>query len=169
MTLLWHGNEPIGICVFVSPPVSLSQRNRYFGRRGRWDSTVLKSLNRQLVLLQRVVLHPTYRGAGVAVPFVERSCELCPYPWIETLTRMGHIHPFFEKAGFTRVGVSRTPKGSRTAHSRLYGRQLSEESHRKSAGSEPVYYVRDNRGFGHRASGFGKKVSHGSCSCDTDD
>ena len=105
MTLLWHGNEPIGICVFVSPPVSLSQRNRYFGRRGRWDSTVLKSLNRQLVLLQRVVLHPTYRGAGVAVPFVERSCELCPYPWIETLTRMGHIHPFFEKAGFTRVGV----------------------------------------------------------------
>lgn len=146
MTLLWHRDEPIGICVFVSPPASLAQRNRYFGRRGRWDATALKALNRQLVLLQRVVLHPAYRGAGVAVPFIERSCELCPYPWIETLTRMGHIHPLFEKAGFIKVGSSRPAKGTHQAHSRLFGgNRLSQETHRKSDGGDPVYYIRDNR------------------------
>src|SRR5690606_15039938 len=91
--LLWQRNEPVGICVFVSPPKCLSLRNRYFGRSGRWERTTMRTLNRQLVTLSRVVLHPTLRGAGIAQQFVRRCCELCPYPWIETLTEMGHFNP----------------------------------------------------------------------------
>ncbi len=110
-------------------------------------------MNRQLVMLSRVVVHPTYRGAGVAAKFVRRSCELCPFPWIETLAQMGHINPFFEHAGFVRVGSSRPQRRSRTAHSAIYGgnRQdasrglVSEETYQKSRYAEPVYYVFDNR------------------------
>ena len=40
-----------------------------------------------------------YRGAGLASDFVRASCASCPAPWIETLTVMGHLNPFFEKAG----------------------------------------------------------------------
>lgn len=153
VTLLWHGDEPVGICVFVSPPISLALRNRYFGRSGRWERTSMRTLNRQLVMLSRVVVHPTYRGAGVAAQFVRRSCELCPYPWIETLTQMGHINPFFEAAGFVRVGSSRPRNRSRVNHSVIYGGRrshaskglVSEETHRKSRYAEPVYYVFDNR------------------------
>jgi hypothetical protein len=67
---------------------------------------------------------------------------------------MGHFHPFFEKAGFVRVGVSAAQRGSRADHSALYvGRTskssrrqlLSAESHEKSRYAEPVYYVYDNR------------------------
>jgi len=113
----------------------------------------MRTLNRQLVMLSRVVVHPTYRGAGIAARFVRRSCELCPYPWIETLAQMGHINPFFETAGFVRVGSSRPRHRSRVNHSVIYGGRrsnasqglVSEETHRKSRYAEPVYYVFDNR------------------------
>ncbi|MEZ6056617.1 MAG: hypothetical protein R3C01_07920 [Planctomycetaceae bacterium] len=78
-------------------------------------------MNSQIVQLQRVVIHPTYRGAGIAAAFVRRSCELSPSPWIETLTQMGHINPFFERAGFVRVGVTKRQVASHASHSALYG------------------------------------------------
>jgi ABC-type ATPase with predicted acetyltransferase domain len=153
VTLLWHGREPVGICVFTSPPMSLAARNRYFGCSGKWTRTALRTLNQQLVMLSRVVLHPTYRGAGIAALYVRRSCELCPFRWIETLAEMGHVNPFFEKAGFVRVGASASAPQSRSAYSQIYGgrRQhgaaglISEETYRKSRHARPVYYVFDNR------------------------
>lgn len=154
MTVLWHGDEPIGICVFSTPPKSLRQRSRFFGLSGRWSRCQLQALNAQISLLSRVVLHPTYRGAGLAAEFIRASCQSCPWPWIETLTEMGNVHPFFEKAGFVRVGKSAAVRRSRSAHSSLYvGRKggkrlprlLSQESHAKSRYAEPVYYVFDNR------------------------
>jgi hypothetical protein len=152
---LWRGEEPIGICVFVSPPISLKLRNQFFGRSGRWSREGLKSLNHSVVMLQRVVIHPTYRGAGIAAAFVRRACELCPYPWIETLTQMGHVNPFFEAAGFTRVGVVAARVCSRREHSALYGGKrrhgqalISRETFEKSRYSNPVYYIFDNRAAG---------------------
>lgn len=147
--MLWHGGEPIGICVFTTPPKSLRQRSRYFGLSGRWSKWQLQALNAQLAMLSRVVLHPAYRGAGLAADFIRASCRACPWPWIETLTEMGHFHPFFEKAGFVRVGRSMTKRRTRAEHSKLYvgckSKLLSHESHEKSRYAEPVYYVFDNR------------------------
>src|SRR5207248_9325375 len=108
--LLWHGAEPVGICVFGTPAASLSLRSRFFGLHNPRSRVALSALNEQLWLLQRVVLHPTYRGAGIAAGFVRAACESCPVPWVETLTAMGHANPFFERAGFTRVGVIRPSK-----------------------------------------------------------
>ena len=151
---------PIGICLFTSAPHALSMRNRFFGQRPRWSRTALRLRDRQIVMLSRVVLHPAWRGAGLAADFVRASCRLCPWPWIETLTQMGHINPFFERAGFTRVGTStgrRKQAGRRTSrsqHSAIYGKRhtahaprrlLSPETHRKSRYAAPVYYIFDNR------------------------
>src|SRR5205823_14593321 len=111
VVLLWHGAEPIGVCVFGTPAASLTLRSRYFGLHNPRGGVHLAALNRQLWLLSRVVLHPTYRGAGIAAAFIRRACETCPVPWIETLSAMGHVNPFFERAGFVRVGVVR--KGGR--------------------------------------------------------
>jgi hypothetical protein len=163
MTLLWHRDEPIGICVFIAPPKCLSQRNRYFGLSGRWGRLQLQAINRQLAMLSRVVIHPTFRGAGIAHQFVRRSCQMCPYPWIETLTQMGHVNPFFERAGFVRVGASRPKHHSRSEHSKLYGSRkdgqkkslVSRETYEKSRFSNPVYYVFDNRT---RGEGQGTRV-----------
>ncbi|HQR06506.1 MAG TPA: hypothetical protein PLN21_06775 [Gemmatales bacterium] len=98
-------------------------------------------------VLSRVVIHPTYRGAGLASDFVRVSCASCPVPWIETLTVMGHLNPFFEKAGFKRVGVIRKEKTlTPRAYAQLYGsKKLTDETLRKSLHAEPVYYLFDVR------------------------
>ncbi|MGL6095158.1 MAG: GNAT family N-acetyltransferase [Fimbriiglobus sp.] len=144
--LLWHGPDPVGICVFGTPAASLALRSRFFGLTDPRNRVAMAALNEQLWLLQRVVLHPTYRGAGVATGFVRRACELCPVDWIETLSAMGQANPFFERAGFTRVGVVRK-SGRETGHGAYGGRtRVTAETLRKSRHSEPVYYVFDNRG-----------------------
>ena len=149
VVLLWHGAEPIGICVFAAPAASLHLRNRYFGLHGSHSSLHLSGLNRQLWLLARVVLHPTYRGAGIGAAFVRRACAGCPVAWIETLSAMGQANPFFERAGFVRVGVIRKDRRATGADSYvgIYGGggRVSAETVMKSRFSEPVYYVFDNR------------------------
>lgn len=147
MILLWHGALPVGICVFAAPAASLSLRSKFFGLSNPRSGVALAALNRQLWLLQRVVLHPTYRGAGIAAGFVRRACELCDVDWIETLSAMGRANPFFERAGFVRVGVIRHSGGRHGA----YGGRVSAESRRKGRFSEPAYFVFDNRGRRSRA------------------
>ena len=74
VVLLRHGDEPVGICVFITPAASLTLRSRFFGLSTPRSRVALTALNEQLWLLARVVLHPTYRGAGIAGGFVrERS------------------------------------------------------------------------------------------------
>ena len=143
--MLWHGDRPIGVCVFATPAASLTLRSRYFGLHHPRSADKLAALNRQLWLLSRVVLHPTYRGAGIAAAFVRRACETCPVPWIETLSAMGRVNPFFERAGFVRVGVIR--HGRSQEYGGMYGtrRRVSAETVAKSRFSEPAYYVFDNR------------------------
>jgi N-acetylglutamate synthase-like GNAT family acetyltransferase len=106
-------------------------------------------MNSQLWLLQRVVLHPTYRGAGLAADFVRRACGLCPVDWIETLSALGHVTPLFERAGFTRVGVIRKPCTARDRGSLAdaygHGKSITAATLAQSRHSEPVYYVFDNR------------------------
>ena len=148
MILLWHGNEPIGICVFGTPAASLALRSKYFGLKNPRGGVAMAALNQQLWLLQRVVIHRTYRGAGIAARFVRRACELCDVDWIETLSAMGQVNPFFEKAGFVRVGVIRKPSGGRQpseSRNGAYRKRLTAETRTMSRFSEPVYYVFDNR------------------------
>ncbi len=140
MTLLWHGNDPIGICVFASPAASLTLRTRYFNLTNPRSEIGMRGLNVNLWLLQRVVLHPTYRGAGIAAAFVRRACELCPVDWIETLTAMGRVNPFFERAGFVRVGTIRKRDGG--SGGAFTARPAKPDTHQYS---EPAHYVRDNR------------------------
>lgn len=156
MTVLWHKEQPIGICVFTSPPLSLRHRNRFFGLSNSLSRVSLQALNAQLVTLSRVVVHPVYRGAGIATRFVRKSCQQCPFSWIESLAQMGNVNPFLEKAGFLRVGKNlQKIKPSRKSHSFLYGgiskrhgkrkRLISKETNQKSRFAQPVYYIFDNR------------------------
>lgn len=154
MTLLWHGARPVGICVFASPARVLAQRHRVFGIRSASRAVTMKALERQLWTLSRVVLHPSYRGAGLAAEFMRNSCRLVPRPWIEAQTQLGWFHPLFERAGFIRIGHSKARKKSRAGHSIVYGggtrrhgrqKLITEETYQQGRFAEPVYYLYDNR------------------------
>ena len=149
IVLLKHGAEPIGICVFAAPAAALALRSRYFGLANPRSSVALAALNQQLWLLQRVVLHPTYRGAGLGAAFVRAACETCPVKWIETLSAMGRASPFFERAGFTRVGVVQRSKrrSGRSGVAQFAGptRSVTAATRARSDHSDPLYYVFDNR------------------------
>jgi ABC-type ATPase with predicted acetyltransferase domain len=147
VVVLKHGDEPVGVCVFTTPAASLTLRTRFFGLTNPRSRVALAALNEQLWLLSRVVLHPTYRGAGIAAGFVRQACRSCPAPWVETLTAMGHANPFFERAGFIRVGVIRRGTSAKRYGGQFAARQstCTRETAEKSRYSEPVYYVFDNR------------------------
>jgi hypothetical protein len=74
---------------------------------------------------------------------------MCPVDWIETLSAMGRANPFFERAGFTRVGVVRKNGCAKAgSYGSLYGSRrawISADTVTKSRFSAPVYYVFDNR------------------------
>lgn len=142
VVVLRHGEVPVGVCVFAAPAASLSLRSEFFGLSDPRSSVALSALNEQLWLLARVVLHPTYRGAGIASRFVRGACETCPVDWIETLSAMGRANPFFECAGFQKVGAIRR---SGRAGQFGPGSRTDPDTARKSRFSDPIYYVFDNR------------------------
>ncbi len=59
--------------------------------------------NANLRTITRVIVHPTFRSAGLAVAIVKRLCEHCLTRYVEAMAKMGRVHPFFERAGMMRV------------------------------------------------------------------
>jgi hypothetical protein len=170
--VLWHGREPIGISIFAAPAASLSLRSQYFGLKGARSRSALSALNRQLWLLARVVLHPSYRGAGIAAAFVRKACSTCPVDWIETLSAMGHANPLFERAGFKRIGIARRNEKRINPYIGIYARKdrrIGKETVLKSRFSEPVYYVFDNRRSNNSRSTAGVSEPNVTSSCNGGD
>ena len=58
-------------------------------------------LNAEVRCISRVVVHPQWRGTGLAVRLVRAALDTATTPVTEALAAMGHVHPFFERAGMT--------------------------------------------------------------------
>jgi GNAT superfamily N-acetyltransferase len=57
------------------------------------------ALNAELRCISRVVVHPQWRGLGLAVRLVREALKTAVTPLTEALAAMGKVHPFFEHAG----------------------------------------------------------------------
>jgi GNAT superfamily N-acetyltransferase len=95
------GDENIGIAMFGFPHLHLSARRaalplEYSGR----DPAML---NRDVRLLQRVVVHPRYRGLGVAARLVSHGVAELGARYVECLAQLGPFSGFLSAAGFARV------------------------------------------------------------------
>ncbi len=64
----------------------------------------LAFINANIRTISRVIVHPQFRGLGLASRLVQRICHDCPTRWTEACAAMARIHPFFEKGGMTRLG-----------------------------------------------------------------
>lgn len=71
-------------------------RDSPFGQRLRW-------INRHLRTISRIIIHPQFRGIGLAVDLVRHLLSTNPTRFIEATAKMAAIHPFFQHAGMIRV------------------------------------------------------------------
>ena len=106
------GASELAAVLVISPPV-ISVRGRNVATLGRYvDSdrcAAMGRLNREVECISRVIVHPSFRGCGLAVRLVRHAINTSPTPIVETLAAMGKIHPFFRRAGMQLVGLFKGP------------------------------------------------------------
>lgn len=96
------------VCV-VSPPVpNVRGRHAVFGDRyaGPDKRAGRRRLNAEVECISRLVVHPAYRGAGLAGRLVRHAIASADTPVVEALAAMGAVHPLFERAGMHAVHLA---------------------------------------------------------------
>ena len=93
--------EVAGVIVYSMPVPSIKLRNvatnNYFTGLGR--RTLMTLVNKSIRTISRVIVEPRFRSLGLAVRLVRETMPMMNVPIIESLAVMGHVNPFFEKAG----------------------------------------------------------------------
>jgi len=108
--------RPVGVIVYAMPLPNVALRNRatnnrYVGLASREMS--LRLLNREMRCISRVVIHPQYRGIGLAQYLVRETLGLAGTPLVEAMASMGRVNPFFAKAGMARYDGPLSPASER--------------------------------------------------------
>jgi len=103
----WRCGPDIAAVLVVSPPL-MNCRGRNAALLGRYTRCSrrrgLRRLNAELEAVSRVIVHPIYRGCGLAIRMVRHALATAQTPLVEALAVMGRLHPFFEKAGMYSYG-----------------------------------------------------------------
>jgi GNAT superfamily N-acetyltransferase len=95
----------IGVAVLSYPSPSLRTRERTLNLTGPRYGPRLAFINRHIRTISRVIVHPQFRGIGIATALVHRICNECPTRYVEAIAVMGNLHPFFERAGMRRIAA----------------------------------------------------------------
>ena len=106
----------VGVLIRSQPSLCCQLRDcatndRY---RGMGVLAAAAMVNREFRTISRVVIHPQWRGLGLAVRMVQHALRDPETPYTEALAAMGRVHPFFERAGM--ISYDRPP---RPEHARL--------------------------------------------------
>jgi GNAT superfamily N-acetyltransferase len=96
------GSRLAAVAVLSYPTVNSAARDRALGMVGWPAARKLALANRDVRTISRVVVHPQFRGVGLASRLVRVICEQSPTRWVEAYAVMGRVHPFFEKGGMKR-------------------------------------------------------------------
>lgn len=95
-------HQYLGVIVYSLPPINCQLRNvatnnRYMKIKN--TSQRLKKINRDLTIISRVIIDPRIAGVGIATWLIKNTLHLAGTPNVEALAIMGHINPFFQRAG----------------------------------------------------------------------
>ena len=104
-----RGEEGSGsgvVAVLVESLPSLGCAMRGYALRERYGSHLPARsrallLNAEVRCISRVVIDPRWRGLGLAVRLVRHALATATTRYTEALAAMGHVNPFFERAGMT--------------------------------------------------------------------
>jgi ABC-type nitrate/sulfonate/bicarbonate transport system ATPase subunit len=101
-----HDGRAVGIALFGYPHLLLARRA---GSLPQFAPAMIRrdgaaALNRDVRLLQRVVVDPRWRGIGLARLLIRHGLEHVGARWVECVAQMGAFSDFLLAAGFERVG-----------------------------------------------------------------
>lgn len=99
--------RPVAGVLVISPPL-LGVRGRNIATGGRYacrGPAAIARLNAEVEAISRVIVHPSYRGLGLAGRMVRHALVNAQTPVVETLAVMGRIHPLFDRAGMAAYHV----------------------------------------------------------------
>lgn len=96
--------EIVGVIVYAMPLLNVGLRNVATGGRytGLCRGEAVRLLNREVRCISRVVIHPQYRGIGLARRLVRETLNQAGTELVEAQASMGRVNPFFERAGMRR-------------------------------------------------------------------
>ena len=146
IVLLWHGDEPVGICVFATPAASLSLRTWFFGLKR-------SALVGRAGGAERALVAASARGVA---PDVSRGWYRVGVRAPRVRTMPGRLDRNADRDGprqsvlrARRVRESRRHRAQRQSRAVRPARRHHRRDTAKSRFSDPIYYVFDNRKRGH--------------------
>lgn len=94
----------VGVLLRCLPHLGCQLRDQATGFRYRNLSQRASAvmINREFRTIARVVIHPQWRGLGLAVRLVKHALSEPETVYTEALAAMGRVHPFFERSGMIR-------------------------------------------------------------------
>ncbi len=99
-----QGKQTVAVLIESLPSLSCTMRNwALHDRYGNWLPPRQRAalLNSEVRVISRVVVHPCWRGVGLAVRLVKTAINTPTTRYTEALAAMGRVNPFFERAGMT--------------------------------------------------------------------
>ncbi len=105
----------VGVLIRSLPSLGCQLRDRATSDRYRGMGVLAAAtmVNREFRTISRVVVHPQWRGIGLAVRLVRHALGDPETAYTEALAAMGRVHPFFERAGMVRYDRSPRPEYAR--------------------------------------------------------
>jgi ribosomal protein S18 acetylase RimI-like enzyme len=91
----------VGVLTYPVPSCLARERALDLGQT-RYEATKIRWLNRNLRTISRIIVHPQFRGVGLASELVRVMCRESGVKHIEAMAMMGIAVPFFERAGMQR-------------------------------------------------------------------
>jgi ABC-type ATPase with predicted acetyltransferase domain len=99
---LVRGDELCGVIVYSYPPPAC------YGRRYVLPRMTIQDLNKNLSIINRVVIHPKYRTIGLGAKLIRETLPIVGTPYVELIAVMAKYSPFAENAGMQKVAEQQT-------------------------------------------------------------
>lgn len=103
-------NGIAGVIVYTMPtPANQLRSCALVGLLSNLDrQTRLAVINRNIRTISRVIIEPRFRSLGLATKLVADTMYMMDVPVIEAMAVMGHVNPFFRKAGMNEYNAQPT-------------------------------------------------------------
>jgi ABC-type ATPase with predicted acetyltransferase domain len=95
-------DELCGVIVYSYPPPAC------YGRRLVLPRMTIQEMNKQLSIINRVVVHPKYRTIGLGAKLIHDTLPIVGTPYVELIAVMPKYSPFAEKAGMQKIVEQQT-------------------------------------------------------------